>query len=133
MTDLTNMNEDEFFAKFDTIESPSGSTIWQREELVVNGQSLYPDNQVWTYVCDEVDGAIAGWHFVNMIGYIVTKQSWVSGDEGMVFDSACCWCSESIREVNDAWLADGKATCAESPKGKHSPYEEDEDEDEEDE
>ena len=80
------MNEDEFFAKHKPIESPSGSTIWQREELVVAGKSLYPDNQVWTYVCDESDGAIAGWHVVNMVGYIVTEVPWVDGGEWMVFD-----------------------------------------------
>ena len=96
-----DMTEDEFFEKHKPIESPSGSTIWQREELVVNGVSKYPDNQVWTYVCDEADGAIAGWHVVNNCGYIVTEVPWVDGGESMTFDDTSEGDEDDDIDIND--------------------------------
>jgi len=116
------LNEDEFEQQYTTIEAPSGSTIWQREELVVNGQSLYPDEQVWTYVSDEADGAVAGWHVVNMLGYIVTEQPWKTGGESMVFDSACCYCGATIRlDDSGTWLSTTREKrCPLSPAKVHS-------------
>lgn len=130
---MSDMTEDEFFEKHKPIESPDGSTIWQREELVVNGKSRYPDNQVWTYVCDEVDGAIAGWHVVNMVGYIVTEVPWVDGGESMTFDEVCTICHRTIRMDDEGtWVDDtGGDVCMDNSgtDRTHSPHEEDEDED----
>jgi len=126
------MSEDEFFAKHKPIDSPSESTIWQRNELVVGGKSLYPDEQVWTYVCDEADAAIAGWHAVNNNGYIVTEVPWVHGDESMVFDSTCFICNDTIHQDDKGtWIDSTGGDVCMNNDGEdvtHTPDDPDEDE-----
>ena len=40
-----------------------------------------PQQNVWTWV-DGDDGTyiVAGWHYVNRIGYFVTEKAWTDGD-----------------------------------------------------
>jgi hypothetical protein len=43
----------------------------------------FPPNQIWTVV-DGDDGELyvcAGYHLVNRINYLITKNPWVTGDE----------------------------------------------------
>jgi hypothetical protein len=55
-----------------------------RQESYVRGmaQDAKTKKRVWTVV--DVDGElciIAGFHFVNRFGYIITEKEWVSGGE----------------------------------------------------
>jgi len=40
-----------------------------------------PKENIWTWV-DGDDGTyiVAGWHYVNRIGYFVTEKAWTDGD-----------------------------------------------------
>jgi hypothetical protein len=59
--------------------APSGSDFWERDEL----DAAHPsDTHVWTVIED--DGrtyAVAGYHVVNKIGYVITAAPWQTGDE----------------------------------------------------
>lgn len=82
-----NMNYDEWEEKYKPIQVrsliPSAplsefsgtmfDTIGFQKEIV----SLQQDDKIWTLV--EEDGEsyiISGWHFVNRMGYFITKNPW---------------------------------------------------------
>src|SRR5690606_10056208 len=83
------MNEQEFDAKHQPIESPSqdlGSHFWSREEVLAALKAgTITEQQVWTVVdVDEGQCAAAGWHAVNFVAHMVTKVRW--SDETDVAD-----------------------------------------------
>jgi len=53
--------------------------------------------RVWTIInCDGWEGIVAGWHWVNRMGYLITEQEWESDEEEYtVYDE---------RTVNDWFL-----------------------------
>lgn len=68
-----------FDKTYDPQPAPSGSDFWEWAEV----KAAHPNvTQVWTVV--EEGGltyAVAGYHIVNAIGYVVTTQPWRRGDE----------------------------------------------------
>ena len=52
-------------------------TYGEDVELIVN-QCRTDPTRVWTVL--DSDEVVAGWHFVNRLGYIITELPWESGD-----------------------------------------------------
>lgn len=100
------LNEDDFYNKYKFRDSPDGSVLWERLDilpLIKSGEIT--DNNVWSVV-DVEDGrvgAIAGWHIVNVFAYMVTQETWSDGRECMMFDSP-----EEVYIHNSAQLAKEK-------------------------
>jgi len=66
------ISENEFERKYVSIDSPSGSTIWEHREIRDQKK-----NHVWTVVeAEDSMYVMAGFHRVNMIGYVVTEKPW---------------------------------------------------------
>jgi len=82
-TTTTMLSEDEFFARYRPLPNP-GSTPenpdYQHEYEDVKGLDA---NTVWTVVEGDDEGgyALAGFHVVNKLFYLVTEVPWVTGQE----------------------------------------------------
>jgi hypothetical protein len=77
------MKEDDFYTKYNPLPSPSGSDIWEYDEI-----KLHADTKcVWTVVDGEAGEqyVLAGWHIVNKVGYVLTEIPWETGDEEAEF------------------------------------------------
>lgn len=60
-------------------------------------------NHIWTLVDDSEGGSglLAGWHFVNRIGYYVTEEPWTDENEWIQYDSKPC--TYMANENGDWW------------------------------
>lgn len=85
------MSEDEFVDQFDTIEAPSGETLWSFSEMkaAIDAGTIVLA-QVWTVIDGDEDGrmyVVAGVHFVNRVDFVVTDQHWSDEtDQAIWFD-----------------------------------------------
>ena len=45
-------------------------------------------NTVWTIITGDEDSMyyVAGYHFVNRLGYIITEEPWITGIEEVLID-----------------------------------------------
>lgn len=77
MTEIT-LTDDEWTAQYRPLAAPSGSQMWQREEI----RDITDAHVVWswldggeggTYVCN-------GFHVVNVYAWAVTEVPWLEGD-----------------------------------------------------
>lgn len=63
-----------FVKLYEPIDPPSGETVWEWDELPVLPDST---NLIWTVLdCDGKLYVTAGIHYVNRLGYVVTKNAW---------------------------------------------------------
>lgn len=97
------MTYDQFFETFRPVPlSPTGvdSDTYIREYDEVKGS---PDKRVWTIVEGEDDGwyAMAGWHYVNRIGYLLCEVDWVTGIEDAVWFEADEFDEEESEEESE--------------------------------
>lgn len=79
------LSEDAFDATYKPINASDSESIWEY------GQTLaHPIQHVWTIVDADDDNlyALAGYHVVNRVGYIVTEVPWEHGDEEGVWFAA---------------------------------------------
>jgi hypothetical protein len=76
------MTEDEFDNQFTPVPDEDGETVRPSDDDL-DPQSLY----LWTIVGAD-DGSlmvVSGWHYVNRIGYLVTKEPWTEPTEAVWF------------------------------------------------
>ena len=82
---MKKITEDEFFEKFTPVENHlDDNAAWDscmfetygKEEEYVRKQDK---NNVWTIVEGDDDTMFieSGYHFVNRMGYLITKEKWV--------------------------------------------------------
>lgn len=76
------MGEDEFWEKYEPVESPDGSHQWEFDQL--SGQD---ERNVWTVVEGEGGSwhVAAGIHRVNRLFHAVTANPWETGDEHAIW------------------------------------------------
>ena len=90
------ISETEFDNDYRPMLAPSGNSAWEYDEL-----KGYPTERVWSLV-DGDDGngyAIAGYHVVNVFGYVVTEQPWQFEDaEALWFEAGEEDPSEEVEE-----------------------------------
>lgn len=68
-----------FDARYGPKPAPSGSDFWQWDEVVAASPTV---DHVWTVVEEAgLTYATAGYHIVNVVGYVVTDVPWSRGDE----------------------------------------------------
>lgn len=81
---MDTISEDDFDSKFDPIAGDDGSTL--RELEAVRDADTH---HVWTVVDGEngVMYALAGFHIVNQVGYVVTREPWTDPDTVAVWSS----------------------------------------------
>lgn len=74
------MDEDTFMDKFEPRDSPEGSLLWERDQVMpLIDAGEIDDNNVWTAVdTDEGIAYVAGWQIVDVFAYLVTKVKWVN-------------------------------------------------------
>lgn len=67
------MTEEEFDKEFNLIDSPTGETYWEWDD--VKSQDI---QNIWSAIEGDDGGIILipGIHRINTFGYIVTKQIW---------------------------------------------------------
>ena len=72
---MATLTEDDFDAKFTQMPAPSGEGMWDTHDPRDSLDSIPPE-YIWTVVegYDENEYIVAGWHFVNRLGYIVTAE-----------------------------------------------------------
>lgn len=74
---------DEFDVEFDPQDSPSGSTIWERKEvLAARAAGTITEEQIWVADDDEYarDVYCPGYTAMQGYGYLVTAKSWPDTD-----------------------------------------------------
>jgi hypothetical protein len=87
---------DEWEERYKPLTAPSGSEVWEYEEVVAregaNGPNAF--QHVWTLVDSDTDiqFALPGWHIVNRFGYAVTKEPWVDADIDAIWTDDCGMC-----------------------------------------
>ena len=76
---MATLTDTDWDSRFEAQTSPSGETMWTREELRNAGANIATEN-TWTIL--DVDGLYIapGYHFVNSFGYVVTDVPWVEAD-----------------------------------------------------
>ena len=58
--------------------------------------------RVWTIInCDGWEGIVAGWHWINRTGYLITEQEWSSEEEEYT-----CYDNSELREQWDSLPAE---------------------------
>lgn len=73
MEEIQQLTEDEFWDTYEPLEN-NNEPIWQYLDT-----KKYPITRVWTIVTgddNETLVAIPGYHYVNRIGYAVTRKAW---------------------------------------------------------
>lgn len=86
------MNYEEFVDKYKPIKNTftEGSafddtmfeTYGNEYEFIKNLIDEGQGQKIWTYVCEgDSEVIVAGWHFVNRMGYFVTEELWETDDE----------------------------------------------------
>lgn len=92
------LSDDVFFEKYTCVENPyteGGSfnncmfeTYGEEYQLVVKQVGLYPAS-VWTVIdCDGWYGIVAGYHWINRQGYLITEQEWENEyEEYTIYDN----------------------------------------------
>jgi len=74
----TVISEDDFQSKFRPVLGPDGSEMREFEEVQSTAKEY-----VWTVVEtgeDEILYAMAGFHVVNRVGYVITEEPWTDPD-----------------------------------------------------
>jgi hypothetical protein len=82
------LSDDVFFEKYTCVQNPyttNGSfdncllETYGKEWHVVLDKTKETPKKVWTLIdCDGWYGIVAGYHYVNRIGYLITEQEWDS-------------------------------------------------------
>jgi len=82
------LTETEFYQQFNPIPAPDGGELWTWQELTEWSppSKIRGSRQVWTVSSDECETYATGIGYVNVIGYIVTKEP-VEKDMVAVMDS----------------------------------------------
>ena len=78
------MTEDEFDARYTTVDNHiTGKWFFETYGEELDYIKSLDERYVWTYQDDDEGFPCytAGYHFVNRIGYIVTKQPWRNPNE----------------------------------------------------
>jgi hypothetical protein len=95
---IENMSDDVFFEKYTCVQNPyttNGSfdncmfeTYGDEYETVKTIHIVNP-RTVWTLIdCDGWYGIVAGYHWINRIGYLITEQEWQDENEQYtIFDT----------------------------------------------
>lgn len=78
------MSEDEFWDEWEVLKRSNG------ELFDLNDVKNQPINLVWTILesgndVDECLYASPGLHFVNRLGYVMTRRAWANGQADAVF------------------------------------------------
>lgn len=127
------MNIDEWQEQYRPIPNHLDSNAsWQDEDGVGVMFETYGEevefvksqdpNLIWTYVDDSEGGTcvIAGWHFINRIGYFITEVPWtdewmsIQVDDG-VDEDMCEICESNEKESNEGkWCTSCKDDYKES-------------------
>lgn len=81
------ISEDDFDRYWEPIDSPSGSPTWEHAETL-----SMPLERVWSIVDGDDGGAyaIAGYHIVNVFGWLVTKRAWTDETTQAVWSNPHC-------------------------------------------
>lgn len=76
--------EDDFETKFEPEARPDGSMLRELEEVRTVGT-----NRVWTVVEGDEGTlyAMAGYHVINRVGYLVTREPWTDPDTIAVYSA----------------------------------------------
>ena len=84
-------------------------TYGEEVEFVQKADNKY----IWTYLQgDESDLLVAGYHYVNRLGYYITELPWENEDDyALLSVQEECECYDENREDNDGEFGD--ANCAE--------------------
>jgi len=80
----TYMTEDDFDARYTTVDNHiTGKWFFETYGEELDYIKSLDERYVWTYQDDDEGFPCytAGYHFVNRIGYIVTKQPWRNPNE----------------------------------------------------
>ena len=80
----TYMTEDDFDARYTTVDNHiTGKWFFETYGEELDYIKSLDERYVWTYQDDDQGFPCytAGYHFVNRIGYIVTKQPWRNPNE----------------------------------------------------
>jgi len=74
------MHEDVWERKYDSIEGPDGSSLWQTYEY--QATLAYDRHNVWSVIEGDNERAyvVPGYHVVNMLGYAITRVPWTDAD-----------------------------------------------------
>jgi hypothetical protein len=78
------ISEDAFLIIYQPIDAPSGSLVWEFDELP---EGIDP-HHVWSVIDGDEDDnqyAAPGFHIVNVFGYSVTRGAWVTGEEEAIW------------------------------------------------
>ena len=88
------MSDDVFFEKYTRIENPFTAVgsfdncmfeTYGVEYHMILDKTKESPKKVWTLIdCDGWYGIVAGWHYVNRVGYLITEQEWESEEEQYV-------------------------------------------------
>jgi hypothetical protein len=77
LNDITNVGED----------APFNGTMFETYGAELERVKKTEPHYVWTYVTGDnnEDVIVAGFHFVNRMGYFITEVPWETGEENFVF------------------------------------------------
>lgn len=94
MTEVVKISEDQFEAEFKPRKNPflrsAPFNDWMLETYGKELEHVRAQDpaHIWTIVeAEEKLFYVAGFHFVNRLGYIITEKPWVSGTEEVGLDT----------------------------------------------
>ena len=88
ITEVTMLTEDLWYKHYKPLNLDK-DYLWHTDEEFKN-QIAKPEGiyNIWTVITDDLDEIVIvnGVHVVNRLGYIISENSWMEGDEIVVTD-----------------------------------------------
>ena len=92
----TQLTEEEFFEKFRPIKNTLGDgeasfngTMFETYGVELEKVRAADPRCVWTFVSGDGDAIVAGFHFVNRMGYFITEVPCEAEDQFVELESVC--------------------------------------------
>ena len=109
-----NISEEIFYEKYKPIKNHYNTDAafdghmfeTYGEEIAFVVEQSRTSKKVWTIIeSDEKMYIVAGFHYINRVGYMITEEAWSSGDEEVELDSDELTLVEAIDTVETALRA----------------------------